>query len=343
MICPHCSASLLRRERTGKTCSRCRKPFVFEPRDTPLRLHDLKVRRFADRVSDGGRIAYTDTQLWYALSRKHLRQQAKPVAPGCLVVLFLAVLGVAALIVALATSPRSAIVFVPVAAVLGPLIYWWLTRRKVRPPLSLDRFRNAMFRWQQAYQRLPVGMLPLGANPQLAQPEQGPATPLLVCADADAAACLAANGVPPRFGLRLVTHPRWVASWPLAAPVLVLRDASIAGEQLVMEVRQQAGGRPVVDLGLSVTAARQNPNLTRLRLPRAVDRRALAELRANPTVSLTEADVDWLAEGWSAPIAALPPDRLIGAVAAGADRAAAAGDPARAAARAVGFLSWPAG
>ncbi|MBX6389968.1 MAG: hypothetical protein IRZ08_13400 [Frankia sp.] len=308
-----------------------------------MRLHDLRVQRFADRISDGGRIAYTDTQLWYAVSRKYLREHATIPAPGCLVALLLAVLGVVALIVVAVTSPRSAIVFVVVAAVLGPLTYWRLVRRKGRPPVSRLRFHVAMFRWQQVYGRLPVGMLALGASPQLAEPEQDPATPLLVCADADVAACLAANGVPPRFGLRLVTHPARVASWPLAAPVFVLRDASIAGEQLVLAVRQRAGGRPVVDLGLSVTTARQNSTLVRLCLPRAVDRAALADLRATPTVSLTEADFDWLADGWWAPIAAIPPDRLIATVAASTDRLAAAGDPERAAARRVGFLSWPAG
>lgn len=68
MICPHCSASLLRKERSGSRCSKCRRDFALDPKSNPLGLHDLRVRKLANALSDPGRpdaprLRYTPDQL----------------------------------------------------------------------------------------------------------------------------------------------------------------------------------------------------------------------------------------------------------------------------------------
>ncbi|MFB7469801.1 hypothetical protein [Kitasatospora sp. NPDC056184] len=69
MICPHCEARLLSRERTGRVCGRCRKPFALEPKST-RGLHDLRLRRAVERLGDGGRVVLTVGQLRWAFHRR---------------------------------------------------------------------------------------------------------------------------------------------------------------------------------------------------------------------------------------------------------------------------------
>ncbi|MFF2658299.1 hypothetical protein ACFVUH_13130 [Kitasatospora sp. NPDC058032] len=75
MICPHCEARLRGRERAGRVCGRCRKPFALEPKFT-RGLHDLRVRRTVERLGDGGRVVLTVEQLRWAF---HERRPPGPV------------------------------------------------------------------------------------------------------------------------------------------------------------------------------------------------------------------------------------------------------------------------
>ncbi|GEM_PF-3041698 len=63
MKCPHCLADLRYRERSGRTCAKCRHPFALEPRAHELKLSDLKLRNLAERLSRHGRYTYTSAQL----------------------------------------------------------------------------------------------------------------------------------------------------------------------------------------------------------------------------------------------------------------------------------------
>ncbi|WP_380283113.1 hypothetical protein [Kitasatospora purpeofusca] len=65
MICPSCAARLLARERAGRVCARCRKPFALEPK-LDKGLHDLRLRRTVERLGDGGRVVLTVEQLRWA-------------------------------------------------------------------------------------------------------------------------------------------------------------------------------------------------------------------------------------------------------------------------------------
>ncbi|MFB6889280.1 hypothetical protein ACFCX4_08200 [Kitasatospora sp. NPDC056327] len=65
MTCPHCRAKLLQRERRGRTCSRCRKAFALEPKES-RGLTDLRLRHTVGRLGDGGRVVLTVEQLRWA-------------------------------------------------------------------------------------------------------------------------------------------------------------------------------------------------------------------------------------------------------------------------------------
>ena len=70
MICPHCSVPRKHRERSDRRCNHCRRPFVFEPRDHPSRITDLRVRRAAAWLGEDGRFRYTIGQLAALLARR---------------------------------------------------------------------------------------------------------------------------------------------------------------------------------------------------------------------------------------------------------------------------------
>src|SRR5215468_9954885 len=82
MICPHCRVNLSQRERPNTTCSKCHRQFALDPKTNSLMVHDLLVAKVADRLSDGGKLRYTQTQLWYALSRKALSTKSGGVGCG---------------------------------------------------------------------------------------------------------------------------------------------------------------------------------------------------------------------------------------------------------------------
>jgi hypothetical protein len=68
MICPHCTASVKHRERSGHRCGHCGREFVFEPRDHSSRLTDVQVRRAAAWLGEG-RFRYTLGQLTATVGR----------------------------------------------------------------------------------------------------------------------------------------------------------------------------------------------------------------------------------------------------------------------------------
>lgn len=69
MTCPHCSRRLKRRERTDHRCVGCGKGFVFEPRDHPSRVNDVRILRAAAWLAEGG-YRFTFGQLAATVSRQ---------------------------------------------------------------------------------------------------------------------------------------------------------------------------------------------------------------------------------------------------------------------------------
>jgi len=300
MICPHCDETLLYQQRGGRRCAHCGKQFVFEPRLNPLHLHDVKLRRLADKLGDGGRLNYTVTQLWYAAARRSAARRVRSAGRH--------------------TKPVPGLGFLRARA------------RKPHPPrlvaMPLSEFRElVLWTWPDTYTTRPDGVvdetviaLPPRERPQLA----------LVCPDRAVLACLQANGVPDTYDMTLTTS---LADVPPSVPVLLLHDASPDGCRFAAQARATLPSRTVTVVGLRPRMVlRQQYVYMRLRWP--------ARPRDLAGLGLNQQEVDWLRQRWWSPIAAVPPQRLLAAVAKAVERVGEADADQRRAQR-VGFLTLP--
>jgi hypothetical protein len=334
MICPHCSRSLKQKERGNRTCQYCHKKFALDPKENPLRLHDLRVKALDEKLSENT-YAYTTTQLWYAVLRKRMRPGPRNLfrltGASARVQILVWLGGLLALVGNVETPVLTGIGLAMV--VTGLVLNIPDARRRVgEMPVSKADFQGiALDPWFLVYQADPphlvrdkkVPALPMPAEPVLA----------VVCPDTSVLTCLVANQVPDRLHVALVRH---VDEVPANAPaVAVLHDASPAGCLLVVKARAQLAPRPVLDLGVRPGAAMANKGALRRR-DQPPEPALIEQLRG----TLTDAELEWLAQGWWSPVAALRPSILVGRVATAVDRAPTS-DPDRRAAAAVGFLTWP--
>jgi hypothetical protein len=337
MTCPHCSHELRFRERSGRICTHCRKEFALEPRSNKLRLHDVKVRKLATKLGDDGRLRYSMTQLWFAAAGKQLRTpRGELPGAGCVVVFFGAV---AFLLFAAGNSFRGDVVGLLIPVIGGAVVLtytiivlrrrWYRREGVIDMPVPLADFRGLIGRWARIHGGPPPGLVDVR---QLAVPTVTKPRLALLCQDRAVLGCLIANDVPGTHAIAITTSP---ARLPSGVPVVVLHDASLAGCVFAAKARGGLPGRPVLVAGLRPRTALANSTLTKLREQR-VPRERLAGLGLNAR------EVDWLAEGWWSPLAAVSPKRLLAAVAKATERASAAVDPDRVRARRVGFLTWPA-
>jgi hypothetical protein len=346
VICPHCSASLLRKQRSMRTCSKCRRKFALEPKLNPLHLHDLRLRKLADVLADPGRpgaapLRYTADQLRMAASRRRLASPARPSSwLGCAgVITFFGLLGGLGLLISQNGELAVAAVLMVFWAVVCCLIGHVGTAQRRRlpgEPMSAPAFRRwVLDPWAEVYGGPPPGLLPPRRLVDVLPP--GPPTALLYCPDPGTVDFLAASRIVEKRGVALIVQGR---EWPPAAllaadralPVLVLHHADAAGCLTAPRLRAALPpGTRVIDAGLRPRAAeRIGPPV---RLP--PDRSLLAELAR--TGSLEASEQAWLARGNTLPLAAVRPARLLAAV----ERALPEGDPAEERAEAVGFMAWP--
>jgi len=378
MKCPHCTADLLYRERRDRRCAKCRQAFALEPKLNSLHLHDLRLVRVAEKISQYGTIGYTAGQLYHAVSFKAVKAQ-KPVHPlrkifGTLFTsIFLGILLI--VVVSFATElPSSIVVSLVLAIMFGVSLVIIAIRisRPFRPRLPMkfrDFQRDVIGRWQQVYGALPPGMIdprqPLPPDPAPADQRA-----VLACPVPDILTCLRANRIPERLGIGLLPGeaqrtPHEEAT--LAAlranprrPLLILHDAGPTACTLARSLPLALGLRPeqpVIDIGLHPRQAMQH-NLMRLSTKPSPELLRLLQKRVTPSDSATNAqtlsrpEFDWLKQGFYSPLPAVAPTRLIRAVEQAVDRAvprpAAAtrrsSDPeqqAQHAAQTVGFLTWP--
>ncbi|WP_326999799.1 hypothetical protein OHA72_32280 [Dactylosporangium sp. NBC_01737] len=338
MICPHCTANLKRKDRPGSRCGTCKKPFVFEPKENPLALHDVKVRRLTAKLGEDNHW-YTTTQLWYAAARKSNKASNDGTA-GCGIVVPI-IGGVVLIGVGLGGD-------VPALAAVGGVLLLicvsivvlrmaGVTKRAVVVKMPLDQFRKEIIGgWSRVYGNPPGGIID---EPHV-RPGPPPPQPAfaILSPDPSVLACLRVNDVGRWFNAALAAK---VADLPPAVPVAVIHDASLDGELFLATARHELRGRRVIDLGLrprTVLAAKDPFKLrTKDRQPERI-----AWLKAN--TDLTPKELEWLGNGWSSPVAALRPAQLLARVKKVSDhlRRAAAPDPAERAAKAVGFMTWPA-
>ncbi|MGQ4601416.1 hypothetical protein [Nocardia sp. R6R-6] len=338
MICPHCNTNLLRKERSGRRCSKCRREFALEPKESPFGLHDIRIRTLAERLGDGRDLRYTLTQLWYAAGRKRipdLYRVFRRVRIG---------ISVAIVVITFFTAVSGVLPAAPViGAAVVAMVLAHVALRAARPqferaatirmPVPYNTFRKELIgRWTPIYGGLPPGAvdegkvrLPVVDRPRFA----------VLCQDRGVLACLAVNNVPHTWDMALSDR---IEQLPPAVPVLVLHDANPPGIVLAGQARAALGTRAVA-VGLRPRAVSTNESALRLREPRPTEADA-ALLRREP---LSADEIEWLADGWWSPLAAIAPAKLLAVLARAVERVEETADPEHSRARQVGFLTWPTG
>jgi hypothetical protein len=333
MICPHCRTNLKHKERGGKTCSSCRKRFAVEPKDNPLRLHDMKLMRLSQQLGGNGEYRYTVDQLHLNASRKAAR------AKGGGVIATLVLLSFPAVILTItALAADLPVLLIPVGLLVAGWVSYVVHRiatrnsRRIEPPMDRTQFHAAAVTgWHQTYGKDLPGLVRDQAVSDL--PEQSSTPVLAVLApNRSALAALRVNDVVNRYRVTLAFSFDQV---PPGVPVALLHDVSVAGYQFAVQARAAFGQRVVADLTPRPRAARTASAALRLRQP-APANEVVGWLRASRL--LDDDEVDWLAKGWWTPIESVRPSNLVGRVAAAAKRYT---DPDERAAAAVGFMSWP--
>jgi len=353
MTCPHCRASLRRRERTGRRCARCGKAFALEPLETPFRLSDVRLREVARRLSRDGSLRFTGEQLYYAVQRPEPPVLPTPPRPpsiaanamGAVVLAALLLLGIAATLLVPTWIFGHDVAGVWLLAALSAMLLLFAdfvigsafkeavgdTRDAVRerhrptgvpvhytrrqPLTDLETFRSTVLaRWRRVHGKLP-GLCDHPPRPEWAVP------PVLAvaCPSPAVRACLWANGVP----VEVVDHPD---DAPEGTPVAHLHDVAASAF-----VTAHARGLP----DLTPRGAASWVRWHRLRSPAEPIRDAL---RAVPGLPARERDL--LDTGWYCPVGAIPPAVLIRLVETHR-RAVAVRDPDHRAAHDLGFLDTP--
>lgn len=371
MICPHCDARLRRKERGDSTCALCGRRFALDPYRDGRGMHDVRVRRCAERATDGGRLHITLTQLWYASRTANLCTEAAP-ARGirawvrwCVALPAAGALGVGAVLTTGAfrvVAVALAVVLLVLAASLRHRPRTWASA-SVQPPRDafLALMRQA---WTETYGQLPRAVVderdavgPSAAGRGRGQKAVRPEV-LILCADRAVARFLTANRLPDRLhalllepgpgkrdeeSARLVGVERAlkaVSSASRGLPVVVLHDADAEGALLAPALRAAFPGRTVVDAGLPVAAVAPGHRAVRRFSVRSGCDAGLLRTVAG----LPEGLAGRLAEGWWSPLAAVPPPVLADIVVRAVERALSVAPPAPdspAHPQNDGFLTWP--
>ncbi|MFE4370099.1 hypothetical protein ACFRMN_18040 [Streptomyces sp. NPDC056835] len=344
MICPFCDQNLLLKERPNRTCSHCKRRFALDPKTNSLRMSDLRVRRLLVKLTDGGRLKISVDQLGSpALPRTGPVKGESPVveALGCLWVPLL--VGIVMIIVGLSAEDMggfaiagSVLVLIAVLGLSAALIFGGKEQKREQARHPLSGFRGMMATdWKNVYGSLPPGVVDDFPYRKVYLPEG--ARIALLCPDGAIAAFLVANGIPERYGVAVTAHADRL---PEEMPVVVLHDASAPGCRLVIRTREALPGRTVIDAGLPPRAV--------MRTPGAPARRGYKPAKdliewLGESGTLTKAELDWLAKGWTVSLVAIRPAKLLAAVSKTVERLAAATrtEPERREAEAVGFLTWP--
>lgn len=332
MICPHCRTNLKFKERGGQTCSSCRKRFAVEPKENPIRLHDMKLIRLAQQLGGNGAYRYTVDQLWYNASRKAVRGKGKfpfgafgPTTIGAVVMTVLAVTIAPAFFVAVGLYVVGWTLYA---------VYRVTTRhtRKIDPPMNRTQFHiTAVDGWRKTYGQDLPGLVRDQDLHTLTR--QHPTPVLVVLAPNRAAiAALRVNDVTNRYRVNLAYAFDQV---PPNVPIALLHDVSVDGYRFAGQARATFGQRVITDLTPRPKAARAAGAALKLRQPAPADD-VIGWLRASGL--LDDDEVDWLAKGWWTPIESVRPSNLVKRVEAAANRNT---DPDTRKAAAIGFMSWP--
>ncbi|MEM8535833.1 MAG: hypothetical protein AAGF95_33710 [Chloroflexota bacterium] len=367
MQCPHCAANLLYRERGGRRCSKCKQKFAFEPKTSPLKLHDLRFRRVVEKTSANGTVWYTPSQLHHALGRKVTVEKKSGCGPiSCLSLI------VAGGIIAFA-SLQSEVVLILATMVCAVLVVGSTIIERKRPPRTKlpmpphDFSPRVLDEWYKTYNVVPHGLItsehPANTSAYIPPPAQ--LTAVLACPERDILLCLRANGVSQQYGLGLLptegpfTQDEEAFLTTLRSrpdlPLFLLHDASLAGVLLRQTVGMSLGLRAehrIVDLGLRPDHVLKY-NLMRLGEKPSSELLSILTRRMNTTTgantSLSVVEFEWLKKGYYSPILAVNPARLLRVVyntmnkqiqQSQRSKSVNPEQQAQQKAQAVGFMSW---
>jgi hypothetical protein len=270
MICPHCNRNLKQKERGGRTCSHCKKQFALDPKENALQLHDVRLRKLADKLSGDGKYRYTAAQLHHAAARKALA--SKPHLTGRILIALIVSVLVTFVVGNDLPSLGKFLLFPPLLAATVALAVFTFVRAKRRSralPMGPQEFGSAVLaRYRAVWGGNPPGLIDRVTTRRYELDGRGAA----VVADQLTLECLRANNLADAMSLALVPVEEWRsgAGEALAAlnrlPVLLLHDASPPGIQLAGRMLAELGPGRVVDVGLRPRMVMKKPPLV-LRSP----------------------------------------------------------------------------
>ncbi|NOK61801.1 MAG: hypothetical protein GFH27_549281n78 [Chloroflexi bacterium AL-W] len=368
MQCPHCSANLLYKERGGRCCRKCKQRFAFEPKTSPLKLHDLRFQRVVEKISANGTIWYTPAQLHHALARKAVTEQKRRFGIiGCFSII------VAGVAIGVASDVSRSVFILTMILCIG-LVFLLIGVQQTRPfyrklPVSPEDFsRRVLDEWRKTYNMLPRGLMtadhPAHSSEYALSPAQLKA--VLVCPQRDILLFLKANGIPQQYNMGLLptegpfTPAEETLLTTLRArpdlPLLLLHDASLSGVLLSQTIGMSLGvssGHRIVDLGLRPSHVLQH-KLMQLGAKPPPELLSILTRRMHNTIAsgapLSAEEFDWLKKGNYSPILAVSPVRLLRVVINAMTKHSQPLPPskevgpeqqAQKQAQAVGFMSWP--
>ena len=365
MTCPHCSASLTRKQRTNVTCDLCKKEFAFEPKDHSMGLNDLRFRKMAERLGGDG-VRYTASQLRLALSRKPATTTGGRYAAA----LIFGAFGITTLVVAAVNHDNGKGMAIGLALLIGAFIALGSALNVPGPQTDFTFQFEVLERWRAVYGELPKGLIDETSLAGLNE-EDRPRHNLfgvVVCPERDLLTCLLVNGVPRDLRLGLLSTAAPVDDWEKSLlellrksprlPILLLHDASARDAFLAPDLPQLLGisaEHRIFDLGLNPKKSiAKNRFVIQQAIPPEVlarlDREALgADVAGSRPIRRGRAQVSgeelgWLRAGNCSPILAVPPGSLIKRLKFALDKISPKPKPAKAAdaGAAVGFMSGPA-
>jgi hypothetical protein len=286
MICPHCGEDLLYRERGGRKCSKCKRPFAFEPKRDPFHLNDVRFRKITNKLSQNNTLNYTVNQLRYQLARAY-RDIVPPGWPTMKLVstvirivvsILVAILGTFGIVVVITFFitdffGEGSIIVSMLSIIFGLLVFFGVLLTgvydafpKPGPEISLKDFdKKVLRRWKKFYGEPPPGLVSEQQLQKLASsvPPPHDMRAVVVCPERDVLNCLLANSIPRRFSVGLLPRqgpftPEEEATLAMLrqrpeVPLLLLHDASAAGcllPKTIISAFKLRAYHKVVDLGL---------------------------------------------------------------------------------------------
>ncbi|MGW1214255.1 hypothetical protein ACWD5F_31990 [Streptomyces sp. NPDC002499] len=328
-------------------------------------MNDTRIRRIADKVTDGGRRQVTVTQLWYSArtvnnSWTTVPRSGRPRWVGRTVGWILGV-GLVVLGFLVQDVPYAWLLWwgcVGAAALVHAVAKGEPYRPERRAGWylapSLSDFRTMVCaRWVHTYGELPSGIVDDQKYQEARDQEPRERAGLrkggdrqsepveVLCPDQAVRVFLAANGFPRRLNLTLTAGLSQLSG---TGPLVVLHDASARGLQLVADARASETWRVVVDAGLPVRSVVDNRKSVRLYEDPPAGVLGEPEQQPDWLRKLRRhapKEAEWLTQGWLSPVAAVPPALLESAVERAVSEVRGTPDTERRRAAEVGFMSWP--